>query len=84
MELKSYLIIDRIEGEIAVCEDDAHRHFEIRLANISGTAREGDLLYPDPDGSRYQIDAAATARRRRELLNRQRNLFEKHGGNNVK
>lgn len=80
----SYLIIDRIEGEIAVCEDSAHNHFHIRLTAIYGEVREGDLLYYDPAGGCYVVDLAATEQRRNKLFQRQQALFQRNGDKDAK
>ena len=58
------IIIDRFEGEYAVCEEESGSFRKL------GGCREGDCLAPLPGGG-WQVDRAATARRRqqaRELL----------------
>ncbi len=66
------LIIDRFEGDFAVCELDGG-HKNIPLQKIDGTPREGDVLIEN--GERYEISKEETARRRRKMIERQRNLF---------
>lgn len=76
MERNQSLIIDRIEGDIAVCENAAKRHIELRLSEISGPAREGDILRPELNGG-YTVDTTATAQRREKMMCRQNKLFGK-------
>lgn len=80
----SYLIIDRIEGDIAICEDSGKNHLDIPMADISGSVKEGDLLYRNSNGSGYVVDSEETERRRRELFRRQSNLFHRNGGKDTK
>lgn len=56
------LIIDRFEGDLAVCEAE-DQQLCIPRGCLPEEAREGDALTTLPDGS-YGIDAEATARRR--------------------
>ncbi len=68
-----YLSIDRIEGMIAVCEDDNRKKREIRLAEIDGSPKEGDIiLYED---GRYRVSEEETNRRREQILLLQKRLF---------
>lgn len=66
------LIIDRFEGEYAVCEEsETERQKRLPRVLLPQGVREGDCLVPAGDG--YTIDAAETLRRRKaaqELLNR--------------
>lgn len=80
----SYLIIDRIEGDMAVCEDSGNHHLNIPIADIAGSVKEGDLLRRNPDGSGYVVDPEETERRRRKLFRRQSNLFRRNSGKDVK
>lgn len=64
------IIIDRFEGEYAVCEEESGGFTKIPKVFLPGGCREGDCLAPRPGGG-WQVDRAATARRRqqaRELL----------------
>lgn len=79
-----YLIIDRIEGDTAVCEDSGRNHRNIQLIDITGPAQEGDLLRRDPTGERYAVDPAATERRRQELFRRQQALFRRSSDEGTK
>lgn len=76
MERDQSLIIDRIEGDIAVCENAERCHIELKLSEISGPAREGDILRPELDDG-YTVDTTATAQRREKMMRRQNKLFGK-------
>lgn len=61
------IVIDRIEGGIAVVEDtETEKHFDIPLSRILGECREGDVLAEDCGV--YRADFAATEKRRAEVL----------------
>ena len=71
------LIIDRFEGEYAVCEENAEGKFRrIPKVLLPTGVREGDCLIPAPDGE-YRIDAAETLRRRAEIKRRLDNLYQR-------
>lgn len=68
-----YLSIDRIEGTIAVCEDDNRKKREICLTEIDGSPKEGDvILY---ENGKYRISEKETKRRREQILLLQKRLF---------
>ncbi len=69
------LIIDRFEGEFAVCEDDSREMHNIPRSALPAEVREGDVLRQGTDG--WQIDAAETAARREKQAERLRRLFGK-------
>lgn len=66
------LIIDRFEGEYAVCEDGEEGQFKkLPKVLLPGGVREGDCLVSE-DGV-WKLDAAETLRRRKaaqELLDK--------------
>ncbi|MGI5857260.1 MAG: DUF3006 domain-containing protein [Candidatus Merdivicinus sp.] len=64
------LIIDRIEGQFAVCETDGGETTDLLLIELPPGVREGDVLILGREG--YEIDAAETLKRRR----RNTSLFE--------
>lgn len=69
------LIIDRIEGDFAVCEQDGRAMRTLPLAQLPPGVHEGDCLRETADG--YAVDQEETQRRRaanRELL---RGLFQR-------
>jgi len=46
-------IIDRFEGDFAVCEVDVGKTVDIRADLLPSDAKEGDVIVPD--GGRYKI-----------------------------
>ena len=68
------LIVDRIEGGFAVCEDDGGEMRDISLAELPEEVREGDVLVPGPEG--YRVDAEETRRLREENAALVRSLLE--------
>lgn len=68
-------IIDRFEGDYAVCEDETKATFDIPKTLLPADAKAGDVLIPCSGSPGYEIDHKETARRReaaRERLNRLR------------
>ena len=68
------LVIDRIEGGIAVCETEDGRR-ELPLTGLPAGVREGDCLVC-VDGS-WQIDREETLRRRQQNHSRTAGLFRR-------
>ena len=68
------LIIDRIEGEFAVCEDEERQMVEIPRGLLPAGAKPGSVLIPDGEG--YRLDAAAETRRREQVRRLQDSLWE--------
>lgn len=60
------IIIDRFEGEYAVCEEEGGTFQKIPKVFLPAGSREGDCLVSLPDG-RWQVDRAATAQRRKKI-----------------
>lgn len=56
------LIVDRIEGDIAVCEGPGRAKEELPLAALPPGVREGDCLRKTEEG--YEIDREETRRLR--------------------
>lgn len=68
------LIIDRLEGEYAVCEDnDTEQMKKLPKVMLPSGAREGDCLVLE--GGQWKIDATETLRRRRETAARLDSLY---------
>ncbi|NLM62470.1 MAG: DUF3006 domain-containing protein [Clostridiales bacterium] len=59
------LIIDRFEGEYAVCEDNERKMHNIERSKLPPNAREGDVLLLK--GDRYVIDRQETEKRKLRL-----------------
>ncbi len=68
------LIIDRIEGNIAIVETE-NGHLDISLSAIIGNPKEGDVLSKKGEG--YIIDKAETTSRKSKILSLQNSLFKK-------
>lgn len=64
-------VIDRFEGEYAVCEDPQGQMRDFARVELPMGAREGDVLLQGTDGA-FIIDAKETAQRREYA----RKLFE--------
>ena len=69
------MVIDRIEGGVAVVEVARGEVVDVPLSRVEGRARDGAVLVAR-DG-RYVVDEAATAERRKRLDERRRRLL--HG-----
>jgi hypothetical protein len=57
------LVIDRFEGETAVCEKTDRTLVNIPRRQLPSSAREGDVLVRA--GEKFYVDAAVTARRKK-------------------
>lgn len=68
------LMIDRFEGDIAVCEDEERRMVEIPRRLLPADAKPGSALLPDGEG--YCLDATAEEERRARLRRLQDGLWE--------
>lgn len=68
------LIIDRIEGEFAVCEAEGRVFRTLPLADLPQGVKEGDCLRES--GGCYAVDTEETARRRAENVRRMRAMFK--------
>ncbi|MGI6402774.1 MAG: DUF3006 domain-containing protein [Oscillospiraceae bacterium] len=65
------LVVDRLEGEMALCLDEAKNQTILPLADLPPGVKEGDWLRQTPQG--WMVDAQETQRRReknRELFQR--------------
>lgn len=67
------MIIDRFEGDFAVCEEESGSFTKIPKVFLPGDCREGDCLVLTPGGS-WQVDRAATAERRQMIRRMLENL----------
>lgn len=68
------LIVDRIENEIAVCEDESQNMVSISLSKCFEPIREGDVLV-ERDGI-YYVDPERTKILREEAKKLSEDLFE--------
>lgn len=69
-----YYIIDRIEGDIAVCEADDMSHVDIPLSLLPENVKEGSILKIGTDNE-YIIDEEAEKERKQRILKKQKRLF---------
>lgn len=67
------LIIDRFEGEYAVVEQDG-APVQILRRELPAHAREGDCVVLE--NGQYKIDRIETEKRREEIRNLQKSLWE--------
>ena len=69
------VIIDRFEGDIAVCEKSDRSMVNIPRQKIPADAREGDVLIIEGDDIR--IDSTETGKREEAIRGRMRKLWKK-------
>ena len=69
------LIIDRFEGNYAICEDKERKYFGIDISELPKGAREGDVLEISDDGQ-LTLNAEKTADRRSKMKKLQDKLWE--------
>ena len=69
------MVIDRFEGEWAVCESQAGTIYHVPRASLPEGAREGDVVVAWGDG-RLRVDATATASRSARIRALHDKLFE--------
>ncbi len=67
------IIIDRFEGEYAVCETEEKMFIDIPKTDIPEEAKEGDILSKMDTG--YRIEKTETEEKREEIKKRMNNLF---------
>lgn len=70
-------IIDRFEGEYAVCELPSGKHVNFSKRMIPQGAKEGDVLIKQ--GTNFFIDQDQTAERRKKIRDLQQRLAQKKG-----
>jgi hypothetical protein len=70
------LIIDRFEGNSAVCEKDDKTIVNIPKYRLPLDCREGDCLIMDSDGM-YQKDDEAAKNRKKRICDKMNHLFER-------
>ena len=67
--------IDRIEENIALCEDDDGNVLKLSVDELPQEIREGDIIEKTENG--FVIDADETQLRRKKMAEMQRNIFGK-------
>lgn len=73
------LVIDRIEDNIAVCEDDARKRIEIAKEKLPQNAKEGCVLEISDSGE-IVLDDEETEIKRNRLLKKQQSVFGENKG----
>lgn len=73
MEIKRFFI-DRIEENIAICEDEYGDEFRFSLQELPNTVREGSVLIYD--GNKFFESDAETSRRRGKILSLKENIYK--------
>lgn len=68
------LTIDRIEGDLAVCEKSDCTMIDVPLSEFPGEAREGSILVFD--GTQWILDSCEEARRRERIAQKMDDLFK--------
>ncbi len=67
--------IDRIEENIAICDDDDGNVLKLNVDELPQEIREGDIIEKKENG--FVIDADETQLRRKKMAELQRNIFGK-------
>lgn len=74
MKIIKKLVIDRFEGEYAVCESEDQKYFAIETAELPEGAKEGCVLVVSEEGELF-LDLEETERRRQRIAEKQRGIF---------
>lgn len=67
--------VERIEENIALCEDDLGNVLKLKLDELPKGTREGDIIEKTENG--FIIDADETQLRRKKMAEMQKRLFNK-------
>ncbi len=67
--------VERIEENVALCEDDLGKTVKLRLDELPENIREGDIIVRTENG--YTIDSDETSVRRKKMAEMQKKLFNK-------
>jgi hypothetical protein len=68
------VIVDRIEGDFAVCEQDNLQMLDIPLKDIAFIPKEGDVLILD--GADIKFDFEETKKRKKKIEEMTKGLWE--------
>lgn len=68
------VVIDRFEGDFAVCEKDDRKMINISKENIPSNAAEGDVLIIEKDV--VKIDREETLKRKKEIDELTKDLWQ--------
>lgn len=67
-------IIDRVEGNYAICENEDGNMCRMPLGNINGNFKEGDILIKINEY--FQVDKVATEARRKQISDDMEDMWE--------
>lgn len=67
--------IEKIENNIAVCENDDGEAIKLELSSLPPDVKEGDILLQSDNS--FTLDRSETLERRRKMAELQRNIFTK-------
>ena len=67
--------VERIEENVALCEDGLGKTVKLRLDELPENIREGDIIVRTENG--YTIDTDETSVRRKKMAEMQKKLFNK-------
>lgn len=67
-------IIDRIEQNIAICEDDNKKQIEIEVTKLPSNIKEGDIIKQEK--GKYIIDEENTEKKREDIRKRMSKLWK--------
>lgn len=67
--------VERIEENIALCEDDLGKTIKLSLDELPENIREGEIIVRTENG--YTIDSDETSARRKKMAEMQKKLFNK-------
>lgn len=68
------VVIDRFEGEFAVCECDDKTIINIEIEKLPNNVTEGDVLVIN--GDKIIVDYEETKRREKEIFDLTKNMWE--------
>ncbi len=68
-------VIDRLEEELAICENDDREMISIPRNELPVSVNEGDVILLEEDGS-WVLDTDATKKRRERIRKKMMDLFE--------
>jgi len=75
--MKRY-IIDRIEGDFAVCIDDKDKSIDINVSDFGFRVKEGLYVFYDEEKGTYRKDEQKTEKEFKQNEERLRNIFSKN------
>lgn len=67
--------VERIEENIALCEDDLGKTIKLSLDELPENIREGEIIVRTENG--YTVDSDETSARRKKMAEMQKKLFNK-------